>query len=223
MRPARTTAADAGAQPGDHVGGDQHALDRDAHLAARPSGRRRRHRSSGPRPSPWPSQARARPPPRTTKKEFGTPKVSEPPSASIQSGMPRIVVWPIASWSAEPRQMLSVASVMMKGCGRRPIDVDEAVDGADQRAGAAASRGHERRGIDDPKHEPADRRSPAPGWRRPKVDPARQDDECWPIATMAMTAVWARMLPILPGFRKLGVSRPITAISSDQDQQRPEG
>ena len=48
------------------------------------------------------------------------PKVSEPPIAAIQSGMPRIVVWPIASSSARPLQMLSVASVMMKGWGRRP-------------------------------------------------------------------------------------------------------
>ena len=56
----------------------------------------------------------------TTKKEFGTPKVSEPPIVAIASGIPRIVVWPIGSSSARPRQMLSVASVMMKGCGRRP-------------------------------------------------------------------------------------------------------
>ena len=48
------------------------------------------------------------------------PKVVPPPMAAIASGMPRIVVWPIASSSARPRQMLSVASVMMKGCGRRP-------------------------------------------------------------------------------------------------------
>ena len=57
---------------------------------------------------------------KTTKKEFGMPKVDDPPMPVMASGMPRMVVWPTASSSASPRQMLSVASVMMKGCGRRP-------------------------------------------------------------------------------------------------------
>ena len=47
-------------------------------------------------------------------------KVDEPPMKVIASGIPRIVVWPGASSSARPLQMLSVASVMMKECGRRP-------------------------------------------------------------------------------------------------------
>ena len=37
--------------------------------------------------------------------------------------------------------MLSVASVMMNGCGSRPVDVDDAVDGAD---GGAGEQHHER-------------------------------------------------------------------------------
>jgi hypothetical protein len=39
---------------------------------------------------------------------------------TTKSGMPRMVVWFTAIVYAMPRQMLSVASVMMKGCGRRP-------------------------------------------------------------------------------------------------------
>ena len=58
--------------------------------------------------------------PNTTKKEFGMPKVDAPPMAAMASGIPRMVVWPIANSRAKPRQMLRVASVMMKGCGRRP-------------------------------------------------------------------------------------------------------
>ena len=36
------------------------------------------------------------------------------------SGMPRMG-WPPESHSARPRAMLSIASVMMNGCGRRPL------------------------------------------------------------------------------------------------------
>ena len=50
---------------------------------------------------------------------------------------------------------------------------------------------------------------------------------CWPIATMAMTAVWAAMLPRLPGFRKFGVQRLMpttssTRMSSGPDAEEPQ-
>ena len=43
-----------------------------------------------------------------------------PPSATTGSGMPRIVVWLTTIDRPCPRQMLSVARVMMKGWGNRP-------------------------------------------------------------------------------------------------------
>src|SRR3954454_4394717 len=44
---------------------------------------------------------------------------------------------------------------------------------------------------------------------------------CWPIATMAITAVCAAMLPRLPGLRKFGVSRPITATRATRISTGP--
>ena len=55
----------------------------------------------------------------TTNTEPGRPQKALRPSTRIASGMPGMAR-PSASCSAMPLQMLSVASVMMNGCGNRP-------------------------------------------------------------------------------------------------------
>ena len=101
--------------------------------------------------------------------------------------------------------------------------VDEAVDGADraprERAspGSPAARNRSTRNTSPPMTVASARLAPTER-SMPRVRMTR----CWPIATMAMTAVWARMLPILPGFRKFGVSRLITRDERDEDEQRAD-
>jgi hypothetical protein len=77
----------------------------------------------------------------------------------IASGMPRIVVWPMASSSARPRQMLRVASVIMKGCEneaaddcrQRQVGANREIDAAGQNDKVLAdrdNRDHRRLGED---------------------------------------------------------------------------
>ena len=84
----------------------------------------------------------------TTKKEFGTPKVDEPPIAMMASGIPRIVVCPIASSQREPAADAERGERDDEGMRQAAEDVDGAVDGADRCAAEEHRQHHERRGID---------------------------------------------------------------------------
>ena len=58
--------------------------------------------------------------PRMRIAETGNQPIEPPPMESTTAGMPRIG-WPPDNHSARPRAMLSIASVMMNGWGRRPL------------------------------------------------------------------------------------------------------
>ena len=102
--------------------------------------------------------------------------------------------------------MLSVASVTMNGCGRRPVHEDDAVDGADCGSGGEHHEDHDRPrcpGRDDQRtHD----RPQGEGGADGQVDAARDDDQQLPIASTEMTADCARTLPMFRAVRKAGVS-----------------
>ncbi len=77
------------------------------------------------------------------------PKVDEPPIQAMASGMPRIVVWPGASSSARPRQMLERGERDDEGMRQASEHIDDAVDGADRQARQKHRQHHERRRIGD--------------------------------------------------------------------------
>jgi hypothetical protein len=55
----------------------------------------------------------------TRKAEYGNHPIEPPPSCCTTSGMP-LIGCPPDNHSARPRAMLSMARVMMNGCGSRP-------------------------------------------------------------------------------------------------------
>ena len=223
MRPARTTAPTPAQKPGDDIGRDEHALDRNAHLRARPAGRRRRRRSSGPRPSPWPStSASARDRRARRRRNWARRTVVRPADRGDRVGH-------AAHRRVADREFEREAAADAQ---RRERDDEGMRQAADRRRRApltAPTRGAggEHRQHDQSSAELVSRKtSPPTTVASARLAPTERSmprvrmTSCCPIATMAMTAVWARILPILTGLEKVGrqladrCATSITRISS---------
>ena len=111
-----------------------------------------------------------------------------------------------------PRQMLSVANVMMKGCGRRPNTYTAPLTNPTARpvaTMAAMMMAEESVTLNNSPPITVARARFAPTERSmPRVRMTR----CWPSATIAITDVCARMLPTFAGFRNTGVVMLTTTI-----------
>ena len=143
--------ADAGAEPGDDVDRDEHALDRDAHLDAPPSGRRRPRRSSGPRPSPGSSPGGRAPRRARRRTSSAVPKrrgLAEPGDRVGHAAHRRVVDRERereAPADAEGRERDD------EGMRQPPEDIDDAVDRADERRRSASiASDDQRRRVDLP-------------------------------------------------------------------------
>ena len=116
--------------------------------------------------------------------------------------------------------MLSVASVMMKGCGRRPNTYTAPLTKPTARplaSMAAMMMAEESVTLNSSPPITVARAKFAPTERSmPRVRMTR----CWPSATIAITDVCARMLLIFAGLRNTGVVMLTTSDQDHEDQDR---
>ena len=190
--------------------------------------RRRLHRSIGPQTIALAISRTAAATASTTKNEFGMPKVDDPPMTVMASGMPRIVVWPIASSSARPLQMLERSRSDDERMRQASGNVDDAVDGADRGTrekhgkGREAWQGHEQRGIRHPEHKPADDGRKGQLALTGEVDTSGQNHQVLPDRHDSDHRRLGDDVAKIPGLRKFGGKQADYDCKHDEDQQRAD-